>query len=79
LAADGVSSTEIADRVGVSRPTVIDWRARYQRSGIAGLDDDPRSGRLDGWNDRCHPFVWTKTADPILTKVNRQNTSETAH
>ena len=45
LAADGVSNTEIAARVGVSRPTVIDWRARYERSGIAGLDDEPRSGR----------------------------------
>jgi transposase len=45
LAADGVSNTEIASRVGVSRPTVIDWRARYQRSGMAGLDDEPRSGR----------------------------------
>ena len=29
----------------MSRPTVIDWRARYERSGIAGLDDGPRSGR----------------------------------
>jgi hypothetical protein len=19
-----------------------------------------------GWNDRCHPFTWTKTADEIL-------------
>jgi DNA-binding CsgD family transcriptional regulator len=28
LAAEGVSNTEIADRVGVSRPTVIDWRCR---------------------------------------------------
>ena len=18
---------------------------------------------IDGWNDRCHPFTWTKTAD----------------
>ncbi len=45
LAADGVSNTEIASRVGVSRPTVIDWRARYQRSGMAGLADEPRSGR----------------------------------
>jgi len=27
LAADGVSNTEIASRVGVSRPTVISWRA----------------------------------------------------
>jgi transposase len=45
LAAEGVSNTEIASRVGVSRPTVIDWRARYQRSGMAGLEDEPRSGR----------------------------------
>jgi transposase len=34
---------------------------------------------IDGWNGRCHPFAWTKTADQILTKANRQNTSETAH
>lgn len=34
---------------------------------------------VNGWNDRCHPFVWTKTADQILTKANRQKTSETDH
>ncbi len=34
---------------------------------------------IDGWNDRCHPFVWTKTADEILNKANRQPTSETVH
>ena len=44
LAADGVSNTEIARRVGVSRPTVIGWRARYARRGIAGLADEPASG-----------------------------------
>ena len=33
---------------------------------------------VDGWNDRCEPFVWTKTADQILIKANRQTTSETA-
>jgi hypothetical protein len=21
---------------------------------------------IDGWNDRCYPFTWTKTADEIL-------------
>ncbi len=45
LAADGESNTAIADKVGVSRPTVLDWRGRYDGEGIAGLDDDPRSGR----------------------------------
>ena len=45
LAADGVSNTEIAARVGVSRQTVVSWRARYARSGIAGLYDEARPGR----------------------------------
>ncbi len=34
---------------------------------------------VNGWNDRCHPFVWTKTAEEILVKANRQKTSDTAH
>lgn len=45
LAADGVSNTEIAARAGVSRPTVIGWRARYEQSGLAGLVDRARPGR----------------------------------
>ena len=31
----------------------------------------------DGWNQRCQPFAWAKDADQILTKLNRQNTSQT--
>jgi transposase len=34
---------------------------------------------IDGWNDRCHPFVWTKTAEQILKKANRKASSNTAH
>ncbi len=34
---------------------------------------------VDGWNHRCHPFIWTKTAEEILKKANRQNTSNTDH
>jgi transposase len=45
LAADGVGHTEIAELAGVSRPTVISWRQRYERSGLRGLEDQPRSGR----------------------------------
>ena len=33
----------------------------------------------DGWNQRCQPFTWTKDADQILTKLDRQNTSATHH
>jgi len=45
LAAEGLSNTAIAERVGVTRQTVITWRGRYQRQGMAGLADQPRSGR----------------------------------
>jgi transposase len=45
LAADGLTNVDIAGRVGVSRPTVTSWRARYARSGIGGLSDEDRSGR----------------------------------
>ena len=34
---------------------------------------------IDGWNERCHPFVWTKTPDQILTKAQRKPTSNTRH
>ena len=37
MAADGLANYEIAERVGVSRPTVNLWRNRYLASGLAGL------------------------------------------
>jgi transposase len=34
---------------------------------------------INGWNDRKHPFIWTKPADEILTKIKRKTTSTTGH
>ena len=34
---------------------------------------------VNGWNDRRHPFVWTKTADQVLKKAKRSTTFETDH
>jgi transposase len=45
LAADGLPNAEIARRVGMTRQTVISWRARYEAGGIDALADLPRSGR----------------------------------
>jgi hypothetical protein len=46
LAAEGVANTEIAERLGISRPTVIAWRKRYAHEGLtAQLADRPRRGR----------------------------------
>jgi len=45
LAADGTPNVEIAELVGVSRPTVDRWRNRYRESGVRGLEDEARPGR----------------------------------
>ncbi|HUJ07630.1 MAG TPA: IS630 family transposase, partial [Streptosporangiaceae bacterium] len=35
---------------------------------------------IDGWNERCQPFTWTKTADEIIAKATGgQRTSFTRH
>ena len=44
-AAGGGSNTEIAARLGVSRPTVTTWRNRFAERRLDGLVDEPRPGR----------------------------------
>jgi transposase len=34
---------------------------------------------IDGWNERCQPFVWTKDADTIIGKAHRKSNSGTRH
>src|SRR3954467_4823015 len=43
--ADGAGTSATAGMLGISRPTVIKWRERFAAHGLAGLDDQPRSGR----------------------------------
>jgi len=43
--ADGAGTSATSRVLGVSRPTVIKWRDRFAARGLAGLDDEPRSGR----------------------------------
>ena len=44
LAAEGTPNRVIAERVGLSRPSVNKWRARYAERGLDGLTDEPRPG-----------------------------------
>jgi transposase len=66
LAAEGMSNTEVAERVGVSRPTVISWRSRYDRRGITGLLDEPRPGRPRSID---HGRIITETLKPPPKKL----------
>ena len=56
-------------------------RQAIHRGSYRSVTDLTRAIRtfIDGWNDRCHPFVWTKTAEQILAKANRQKTSDAPH
>jgi transposase len=42
--AEGASNTEVAERLGVSRPTVTKWRSRFVARRLEGLADEPRPG-----------------------------------
>jgi hypothetical protein len=56
-------------------------RQAIHRGTFTSVTDLNRKIRkfIDGWNDRAHPFTWTKTADQILAKANRQKTSDAGH
>ena len=45
LAAEGLSNTEIAERLGQSRQAVSTWRKRFCEEGVQGLEERPRPGR----------------------------------
>jgi transposase len=34
---------------------------------------------IDGWNDRCHPFTWTRAAEQILPHATRKRDSDARH
>ena len=42
--ASGASNTEVAQRLGVARSTVIKWRSRFVARRLEGLLDEPRPG-----------------------------------
>ncbi len=42
--ASGLSNTQVAAKLGISKPTVGKWRERFRQHRRAGLHDEPRPG-----------------------------------
>jgi hypothetical protein len=56
---------------GLTSATLAEGQPKAIRRGTYTSVKDliARIGRfIDGWNDGCQPFTWTKPADELLTK-----------
>jgi len=63
LSADGLTNTEIAQRLGVGRPMVTKWRSRFAADRLDGLVDEPRPGQPRTVSDAQVEEVITKTLE----------------
>ena len=59
----GLKNTEIAERVGVTRPVVTKWRNRFAEDRLEGLLDEPRPGRPRTVTDAQVEEVIVKTLE----------------
>ena len=63
LAAEDLTNTEIAARLGVYRPMVTKWRGRFAEHRLDGLLDEPRPGQPRTVTDAQVEEVITKTLE----------------
>ena len=59
----GVTNTQVAIRLGVTKPTVGKWRNRFIAKGPAGLLDEPRVGAPRTLGDEDVERVITQTLE----------------
>jgi putative transposase len=63
LAAEGLPSSTIARRIGLSQQSVCLWRRRYLEHGIQGLHDELRPGRPRSISDEVVASLVRKTLE----------------
>src|SRR5690348_2242036 len=78
--ADGRSVADIVRMSGASKPTVYKWVDRYERFGVNGLIDLPRSGRPPGVPDRVRSRIvaLTRCTPPAETGLSHWSSREMA-
>ena len=72
MAADGMANTAIADRLGVSRSTVLGWRSRFVEDGVEGVGTvRPGRGRK--------PTVPAEKIDEIVRATQETTPKDATH
>jgi transposase len=64
MAADGASNAQIAQTLGCSLPTVVQWRGRFAERGITGLYDEAGRGRRPTYDQSVIDQIVTTTMGP---------------
>jgi transposase len=62
-AARGLTNSEIAERLGITRGTAARWRSRFARDRLEGLVDEPRPGRPRTIDDAAVEEVIVRTLE----------------
>ena len=70
-AAEGMSNTEVAARVGVSTVTVGKWRSRFLVDRLDGLTDEPRPGRP--------PSITLDMVEDVVVATLEENPANAMH
>ncbi len=79
MASEGLwSNGEIAEALGVSRPTVTKWRNRFAQRRFEGLADEPRPGKPRTITDEQVEAVVTKTLESTPKNATHWSTRSMA-
>ena len=69
LRAQGLKQEDVAARLAVSKQTVNKWSQRFERDGLAGLEDRKGRGRKPSIAPQTVEFVITKATQPPKPKI----------
>ena len=76
--AQGRTNTEVAQRLGVARSTVIKWRSRFVARRLEGLVDEPRPGAPRKLTDEHIERVIVTTLETTPTDATHWSTRSLA-